>query len=129
MTEIRIVVWQFVRIMVQLETESARRKPRGGPSKTSLYESWQEAWDELDTKLTDLGKRDHRAYSNLMMDQEVVLECATAADLAEVVQTVDRIIKRLGDMITRKQGKVKDLRFEVREMKTLRQELEAMAPG
>ena len=129
MTEIRIVVWQFVRIMVQLETESARRKPRGGAAKTSLYESWQEAWEELDTKLTDLGKRDHRAYSNLMMDQEVVLECATAADLAEVVQTVDRIIKRLGDMITRKQGKVKDLRFEVREMKTLRQELEAMVPG
>lgn len=129
MTEIRIVVWQFVRIMVQLETESARRKPRGGAAKNSLYESWREAWEELDTKLTDLGKRDHRAYSNLMMDQEVVLECATAADLAEVVQTVDRIIKRLGDMITRKQGKVKDLRFEVREMKTLRQELEAMVPG
>ena len=129
MTEIRIVVWQFVRIMAQLETESARRKPRGGAPKNSLYESWREAWEELDTKLTDLGKRDHRAYSNLMMDQEVVLECATAADLAEVVQTVDRIIKRLGDMITRKQGKVKDLRFEVREMKTLRQELEAMVPG
>ena len=128
MTEIRVVVWQFVRIMVQLETESTRRKPRSGGS-SSVYESWHEAWEELDIKLTDLGKRDHRAYSNLMMDQEVVLECANAADLAEVLQTVDRVIKRLGDMITRKQGKVKDLRFEVRDMKTLRQELEAMQPG
>jgi hypothetical protein len=126
MTEIRIVVWQFVRIMVQLETEAARRKPRDRGGKSSLFESWREAWEELDTKLTDLGKRDHKAYSNLMMDQEVVLECASAADLAEVVVTVDRIIKRLGDMISRKQGKVKDLRFELREMKTLYQELEAM---
>jgi hypothetical protein len=129
MTEIRVVVWQFVRIMVQLETESTRRKPRSGGGRSSLYESWQEAWEELDTKLTDLGKRDHRAYSNLMMDQEVVLECTNAADLAEVLQTVDRVIKRLGDMIKRKQGKVKDLRFEVRDKTTLRQELEAMQPG
>jgi hypothetical protein len=64
-----------------------------------------------------------------MMDQEVVLECTNAADLAEVLQTVDRVIKRLGDMITRKQGKVKDMRFEGRDLKTLRQELEAMQPG
>ena len=129
MTEIRVVVWQFVRIMVQLETESTRRKPRTGGGGSPVYESWRDAWEELDTKLTELGKRDHRAYSNLMMDQEVVLECANAADLAEVLQTVDRVIKRLGDMITRKQGKVKDLRFEVRDLKTLRQELEAMQPG
>jgi hypothetical protein len=129
MTEIRIVVWQFVRIMVQLETEASRRRPKGGGGRSSLFESWREAWEELDAKLTDLGKRDHRAYSNLMMDQEVVLECASAGDLAELVQTVDRVIKRLGDMISRKQGKVKDLRFELREMKTLRQELEATQPG
>ena len=129
MTEIRVVVWQFVRIMVQLETESTRRKPRSGGVRASVYESWREAWEELDTKLTELGKRDHRAYSNLMMDQEVVLECANATDLAEVLQTVDRVIKRLGDMITRKQGKLKDLRFEVRDLKTLRQELQAMQPG
>ena len=129
MTEIRVVVWQFVRIMVQLETESTRRKPSTEGRGSSVYENWRDAWEELDNKLTDLGKRDHRAYSNLMMDQEVVLECANAADLAEVLQTVDRVIKRLGDMITRKQGKVKDLRFEVRDLKTLRQELEAMQPG
>jgi len=124
MTELRIVVWQFVRIMVQLETEASRSRQKGG-GRRGLYASWRDAWQELDTKLTELGKTDHRAYSNLMMDQEVVLECATAADLADLVQTVDRVIKRLGDMITRKQGKVKDLRFELREMKTLRQELEA----
>ena len=129
MTEIRVVVWQFVRIMVQLETESTRRKPSTEGRGSSVYENWRDAWEELDNKLTDLGKRDHRAYSNLMMDQEVVLECANATDLAEVLQTVDRVIKRLGDMITRKQGKLKDLRFEVRDLKTLRQELQAMQPG
>ena len=126
MTEIRIVVWQFVRIMVQLETEASRRRSKGD-RRSVLYRNWQDAWDELDAKLTELGKRDHRAYSNLMMDQEVVLECASREDLTEVIETVDRVIKRLGDMISRKQGKTKDLRFEQREMKTLRQELEALA--
>ncbi len=120
MTELRIVVWQFVRIMVQLETEASRRK-RGA----SVYRDWREAWEELDARLADLGKSDVAAYSNLMMDQEVVVACRNQAQLDEVMSAVDRVIKRLGDEINRKQGKLKDLRFELREMKTLRQELEA----
>jgi hypothetical protein len=127
MIEIRIVVWQFVRIMVQLETEASRRRSKGD-RRSVLYRNWQDPWEELDAKLTELGKRDHRGYSNLMMDQEVVLECASRDDLTELIETVDRVIKRLGDMISRKQGKTKDLRFEQREMKTLRQELEAIQP-
>ena len=128
MTELRVVVWQFVRIMVQLETESARRKPgrREAPS-GSVYHDWREAWDELDAKLTDLGKRNARAYAALMMDQEVVVECRNRAQIDEVALTVDRVIKRLGDLISRKEGKVKDLSFELKEMKVLRQELNGLS--
>jgi len=124
MTELRIVVWQFVRIMVQLETEVTRRKPgrRQAPA-GSVYHDWQEAWDELDAKLTELGKNNVKAYAALMMDQEVVLECRNPMQIEEVVRTVDRVIKRLGDLISRKEGKIKDLNFELREMKLLRQEL------
>ena len=62
MIQLRIVVWQFVRIMVQLEAEAGRRKRRA-----SVYDDWREAWEELDARLTDLGKKDVAAYSNLMM--------------------------------------------------------------
>lgn len=120
MIELRIVVWQFVRIMVQLETE-AKRGRRGA----SVFRDWREAWDELDQRLTQLGDSDVAAYSALMMDQEVVVHCNGRRQLDEVISAVDRVIKRLGDMINRKQGKLKDLRFELRELKTLRKELEA----
>jgi len=120
--ELRIVVWQFVRIMVQLEAEAGRRKRRA-----SVYDDWREAWEELDARLTDLGKKDVAAYSNLMMEQEVVVACRSQAQLEEVQRAVERVVKRLGDLIDRKQGKMKDLRFELREMKSLRRELEAAA--
>ena len=124
MTELRIVVWQFVRIMVQMETEVTRRKQgrRQAPA-GSVYHDWREAWEELDSKLTELGKNNVQAYATLMMDQEVVLACRNQGQIDEVVRTVDRVIKRLGDLITRKAGKIKDLNFELKEMKVLRQEL------
>ena len=124
MAELRIVVWQFVRIMVQLETEVTRRKQgrRQAPA-GSVYHDWQEAWEELDVKLTELGKNNVQAYAALMMEQEVVLECRNQGQIDEVVRTVDRVIKRLGDLIGRKAGKIKDLNFELKEMKVLRQEL------
>ncbi|MEQ8248685.1 MAG: hypothetical protein RID42_13500 [Alphaproteobacteria bacterium] len=124
MTELRIVVWQFVRIMVQMETEVTRRKQgrRQAPA-GSVYHDWREAWEELDAKLTELGKNNVQAYATLMMDQEVVLACRNQGQIDEVVRTVDRVIKRLGDLITRKAGKIKDLNFELKEMKVLRQEL------
>jgi type IV secretory pathway VirB4 component len=122
--ELRIVVWQFVRIMVQFETEASRAR-----RSASVYRDWREAWEELDARLTDLGKSDVAAYSNLMMDQEVVVKCRDQAQLDDVIQAVDRVIKRLGDEIARKQGKLKDLRFEQRELKTLRRELEATGVG
>lgn len=120
MIELRIVVWQFVRIMVQLETEAKR-----GRRAASVFRDWREAWEELDQRLTQLGESDIAAYSNLMMDQEVVLQCKGRRQLDEALHAIDRVVKRLGDMINRKQGKLKDLRFELREMKTLRRELEA----
>ena len=67
--EMRITVWQFVRIMVALEG----RRPRA-----EVYENWKGAWQELDAELTRLGKSDHAAYSDLMMNQEVVLELGGA---------------------------------------------------
>ncbi len=90
--ELRLVVWQFVRIMVQLETAS---RARGRQSAPSLYGAWRPAWQEIDRRLTQLGKTDSAGFSDLMMEQEVVLKCRDRAQLNETIRTVDNIINQL----------------------------------
>ena len=64
MIEIEITVWQFVRLMVDLEEHA----PSG-----EAYAAWSEAWNELDRRLEELRQRDHESYADLMMNQEVVV--------------------------------------------------------
>ena len=117
--ELRLAVWQFVRVMVQLETVS---RARGRQSAPSLYGAWRPAWQEIDRRLTQLGKTDSAGFSDLMMEQEVVLQCRDRPQLNELVRTVDNIVNQLKTEIKTAAGDpraVTDLRFERTEMETL----------
>lgn len=122
---LEIGVWQFVRIMVDLEARAGRRKGK----RATIYDDWREAWDELDSRLTELGARDQAAYADLMMNQNVVVKCRGAAQFAEVGDALGRIIETMKAEIDRGalRGRLKDLRFESRELQSLRQDLAARA--
>ncbi len=128
---LEIGVWQFVRIMVDLEARAARRKS-GRPTakvRATVYDDWREAWDELDSRLTEVGARDQAAFADLMMNQDVVVKCHGSGQLEEVRDAVGRIIETMKAEIDRggPRGRLKDLRFESRELQSLRQDLAARA--
>jgi hypothetical protein len=121
--ELRLVVWKFVRVMVQLETVS---RARGRQSAPSLYGAWRPAWQEIDRRLTQLGKTDSAGFSDLMMEQEVVLQCRDRAQLNELIRTVDNIVNQLKASAKTASGDPRaatDLRFERTEMETLSRHL------
>ena len=121
--EIRLVVWQFVRVMVQLET-AARARGRQGTS--TLYGAWRPAWQEVDRRLTQLGETDAAGFSELMMEQELVLQCRNRAQLNELGRTVDNVVNQIKSEIKSASGdarRVVDLRFERAELETLSRHL------
>jgi len=114
--ELRLPVWQFVRLMVQIEESLARASD---PGAAALSRAWREVWTEVDSELTRLGQEDSRAFADLMMDQEVVLQpvspdqARTAARvLAAVVRTMRADLKSGSDEGQR----ADDLRFEIAEL-------------
>jgi hypothetical protein len=109
--------------MVQLETVS---RARGRQSAPSLYGAWRPAWQEIDRRLTQLGKTDSAGFSDLMMEQEVVLQCRDRAQLNELIRTVDNIVNQLKASAKTASGDPRaatDLRFERTEMETLSRHL------
>lgn len=118
MREIRFAVWQFVRLMVQLE--DTVKTATGAPLK-DLYDGWEDIWVDLDARLVDLGKHDHDAFADLMMDQEVICddlsaeECGLVADVLETVQ--EKIKAALRE--TEDEQEVEDLSFERDELTVL----------
>ena len=124
--KLEIGVWQFVRIMVELEAEAGRAKAGRRPN---AYDDWREPWDELDGRLTELAARDHAAYADLMMNQNVVVQYRGDKHGREVVHALDRVINDMKGEIRRggKGQRLKDLRFESRELQSLRGDLAAQA--
>ncbi len=113
MARLEIGVWQFVRIMVELEEGSSRK--RGGSN--TIYQTWREPWNEVDQRLTDLAETDQNAYSDLMMNQEIVLECAQN-QIGEVKSTIAAVITSMQATLKKggKRQKLDGLRFEVTEL-------------
>lgn len=130
MTELRLVVWQFVRIMVQLETVT---KVRGGSRAPSVYQEWRGSWTEIDRTLERLGKTDMEAFSDLMMNQDVVLRCRDRSQINEVSRTAENVVAQLDDLMRDARGDAKreeELQFERREMKALVKQLRRLGrPG
>ncbi len=117
--KLEIGVWQFVRIMVELEAAAKHAKAR---RRSTAFDDWREAWDELDNRLTDLAARDHAGYTDLMMNKDVVVKCRGETQRRELVQALDRVIKTMKGEIRRggKRQRLEDLRFESRELQALR---------
>ena len=120
MIEIDMTVWQFVRVMVELE----RRK-----SRSLAYKLWQGSWEELDGRLDALraaNKNDE--FSNLMMNQEVSLQ-AEKIHIIEASEAAQRVVSVLGKTLkTTKEPKAKDdLMFEQGELSELHNRLKIIA--
>ena len=118
---VSVDVWQFVRIMVVLE-KGARRGGRSG----SAYATWRDIWKELDGRLEQLGKSDPVAFSDLMMEQQVVLPNASPERLREVVAAIKTVTKDMDGALDRgtgDSGHTADLRFERGALKALARRL------
>ena len=124
-TDVRFVVWQFVRLMVQLE--DTVQAGAGGEVK-ALFDSWEDIWVDLDAKLVDLGRNDPEAFAELMMDQEVVteltaVECGIVATQLKLV--VDDLVEKLKH--TEVTEDVEDFSFERDDLTSLVSELKALS--
>ena len=120
MIEIDLTVWQFVRIMVELE----RRK-----SRSLAYKLWQGAWEELDGRLDALRAGDKMdEFSNLMMNQEVSLQ-AEKIHLIEAAEAAERVISVIGKTLSKtRDTKAKDeLMFEQAELSEVNNRLKMIA--
>ena len=118
MIEIEITVWQFVRLMVDLEEHA----PSG-----EAYAAWSEAWNELDRRLEELRQLDHESYADLMMNQEVVIQ-ADKARLEQAAKALGRVVKALGkalgkekdtaarDVLLFEQGELQELQIRYRDI-------------
>ncbi|MEL0107211.1 MAG: hypothetical protein ACO3MW_03220 [Rhodospirillales bacterium] len=117
--KLHFTVWQFVRMMVFME--DSQNSP--GSTKNSLVLSQRrEIWRALDAKLAGLGKKDAQAFSELMMEQDVVLEDVSLEELCEFITAAEGVVKAL-----RKESQAKQrnetvaagLIFEFEEMQVL----------
>jgi hypothetical protein len=115
MARFDITVWQFVRLMVRLE-ESAGRSP----SRDALYAVWRDAWLEVDGRLERLGKNDAAAFSNLMMEQEVIVHCDDPDLIAQGAAALDEVIAAQAKTLQRANADLAEsLRFERGELEAL----------
>lgn len=119
MTSLRLPIWQFVRIMVELERTA-------GAGERGVFGAWRGQWQEVDRALEELGTSDFAAFADLMMNNEVALELRTPAHRAEVIAVLDRVTAAMQREIDARgtvKQRQKDLRFEVGALRTLRKSL------
>ena len=117
--ELRIVVWEFVRIMVQLEKST---KSKNHKNSLSIYHAWLPAWHEIDDRLTESGKKDASEFSELMMEKEVLLQCRSNKQLNELYRVLENVINQLKVETRLASGnaeKLTSLRYEKSELETL----------
>jgi len=120
--KLTFVVWQFVRVMVQLEKTG---------TKSQAYRAWRDQWKKLDRRLDRLGKSSRAGFSTLMMTEEVVVDKVTAAELSDVRRALDTVIRQINTDIQKCEPEdelLGGLEFELTELAALRDEVRAMAP-
>lgn len=111
--ELRLVIWQFVRTMVELENSGKL---------SLLYCSWEKEWIEIDKQLYQLSNEDHKAYADLMMNQEVVLKVENVkfwSEIRDALMRVNKNIDRELKVIKQNDPRREDLMFERRELRNL----------
>jgi len=120
--KLTFVVWQFVRVMVQLEKTG---------TKSQAYRAWRDQWKKLDRRLDRLGKSNRAGFSNLMMTEDVVIDKVTAAELSDVRRALDAVIRQINTDIQTCEPEdelLGGLESELTELAALRDEVRAMAP-
>ncbi len=125
MTEFKIRVWEFVRVMVRLESVPARRSKKSGKS---FYLAHREAWAKLDRRLGRLAESDAGAFSNLMMNQNVATAIETPDQVREVSGALDGVVAEMNREIA-KGGEdaelLVNLENEIKELRALKRRLNA----
>ncbi len=127
MTELRMPVWQFVRLMVQVEDSLKAVKGRKKPAPLQdLYGAWDDTWLELDQRLTELGKDDPDAFAELMMRQDVVLTDVTPRHMDVAAAEVRKVLKSMRANLKNERDKQvkEDLTFEIEELEDLLYDIE-----
>lgn len=128
MSELRMPVWQFVRLMVQVEESLKRKggKPKKNHPVQDIYDAWDDIWLELDKRLAALGADDPDAFSELMMRQDVVLTDLTPRRRAAAVSELRKVIASMKAKLKQEKGSDLrgDLEFEIEELEDLIYDIE-----
>lgn len=113
--------------MVHIEETANPPKPL-----SALHGAWNDVWQPLDAELSELAERDFDMFSELMMDQDVVIEDATVEQAAtaqgainEIMATMDRAIEESGTAGASHDDSehIQNLKFERRELRQLSRKL------
>ena len=127
--KIDFVIWQFVRVMVELESLA---RPRGRNARDAFRARNTSAWNALDKELETLGQADATKYAKRMMKDTIAINTKTPAQVLEVSDALGRIINHMGAELRRgaddDPGKRASLMFEQTELKKLRATLSG-GPG
>ncbi len=116
---IAFTTWQFVRVMVRLEETR-----NDAPDRRVLYREWAGDWKLLDAELERLRTEDFDAFSDLMMEREVVFADVPAATGRTVAAVIDEVVDQLaGDRRGATRRERDDLDFERAELTGLAAEL------
>ncbi len=121
MPQLELDTWQLVRVMVYLEEQD---------SQNSLLKRWGDIWQDLDKKLAELSENDFEAYSDLMMNQNVVFEHTSKDDVTQVLKALDGVIVQMKGMVkTQKLDEMQkdNLDFEIAELQSLRRRFKLLA--
>ncbi len=102
--------------------EESQKSPGRSKGDSLVLKQRHEIWRALDAKLTGLGRRDAQAFSELMMEQDVVLEDVSLGELNEFIDAAAGVIKTMqaeNNSKQRDEAIAAGLIFEFEEMQTL----------
>ena len=112
-----IDIWQFVRIMVEAETNKEGK---------ILLDNFGDAWNEVDAKLTELADTDMQAYADMMMSQNIVLETnkkINEAMVSIISSVIEKLTNQLDNIDVESDELAQDLAFEIQGLEQLADEL------
>lgn len=116
--EIRLTTWEFVRLMVQCEET---KKQKSSDTVNTIWNTWESIWTPLDKTLSDLIEKDFTAYSEMMMEDEVVIANVTPDQLSATITELTNVKNAMQNALENAQlhEEVRDaMTFEVEELGT-----------
>ena len=117
--------------MVELEeTRPTNKKGSRSFRASPVYLDWRKTWESLDRQLEGLSKTNHSAFSDLMMEEKVLLQVRSKAQLNEVISAIERVIRRMGHLQKESDSadQLEAFRFEKKRLSELKRELVVMKP-